>query len=970
MTPERWQQASRIYEAALEREPAAREVFLADACGEDRELRREVDSLLADESTPVLIDSPIWDVAGDLLDGEMELARGTRVGPYRIEAVLGAGGMGQVYRARDLQLERDVALKVLPDVFADDPERLARFTREAHVLASLNHPGIAAIYGFENVGAVHALVLELVDGPTLADRLAHGPILLDEALPIAHQIAQAVASAHEQGIIHRDLKPANIKVRDDGTVKVLDLGLAKALDALALTTEDAPTTNRAMTQIGAILGSAAYMSPEQATGRVVDKRTDVWAFGCVVYEMLTATRAFSGDDGPATLAAVLKDAPDWRALPADLPASVNTLLTRCLIKDRRQRITDLSIASYVLAEAAQPPSITARPAADRLVRRPHLAAAVAGVAVGAVLTGVVGWTMLQRRATEGAPISRLELVTSAAQPLAFHGINRDIAISPDGADVLYRAGNATQWQLLVRSLREREARPLPNTSGGNAPFYSPDGRWIAFSAGAKLRKTSSSGGPVIVLCDIAGASFRGGSWAPDDTLVFADSDPSVGLLSVPATGGQPKVLTRPDGAKRERDHWFPFALPNGRGVLFTIAADPPDRPQVAVLDLKTNTLKPLVQGGSDARYIDTGHLVYVADGTVRSVRFDPVRLEVLSDAVPVVDQVLATPAGAGNFAVSSNGTLIYVHAPPGPQAWPSRSLVWVDSQGREEAIPAPPRAYASPRVSPNGTRIAVEIRDGEPKIWLWDLRRKTLQRLNTDGFVERNPVWTPDGRLIFASSRAGVPNLYRQAADGSGTMESLAPSPLNQFPSSVSRDASRVFFTQLSPFADIGVLIEGERRADMLIKQAGSPEISPSGQWLAYQGLVSESSSESRQREIYVRPFPNVDGPQVRVSIDGGTRPAWAPSGRDLFYLDQRNRLTAVSVPTTGSSFTPGAPRTVLDTGYFADAGPAPGRPYDIARDRRFLMIKENATDARSTSASITVVQHWFEELKRVVPAK
>jgi serine/threonine-protein kinase len=995
MTPERWQEASRIYEAALEREPDARALFLAAACAHDPELRREVESLLAHEAAPVLIDSPVWDLADDLLDADASLATGAHVGAYRIEGVLGAGGMGQVYRARDTKLHRDVALKTLPGVFTHDPERLARFTREAHVLASLNHPGIAAIYGLEDSGGVHALVLELVEGPTLADRLARGSVPVDEAIPIARQIAQALVAAHGQGIIHRDLKPANIKVQDDGTVKILDFGLAKPLELTvdglrdapgsaqlssgssvvsALPLADAPAQQQvkppAMSQLGVALGTAAYMSPEQAKGRVVDKRSDVWAFGCVLYEMLTARRAFAGDDVAVTTASVLDDEPDWALLPPELPESVCTLLRRCLSKDRGQRIADLSIAMYVFDEAARAPAGTTVTTARSAVRWPYVAAALACVAAGALLAGSVGWILFQRRTTQAPRLTRLALVTSSAQPLAFHGINTDIAISPDGADVIYRSGSATQWQLLVQPLDRLDARSLPSTVSGNGPFYSPDGRWIGFSGGAQLQKTSIAGGPAIVVCPIVGASLRGAHWGPDDTIVFGDSDPATGLLSVPAAGGQPRVLTTPDAAKGERDHWFPFILPNGRGVLFTIAMNRPDAAQVAVLDLRTGQSKTLIQGGSDARYVDSGHLLYVAAGTLRAVRFDPDTLEVLSDPVPVVDHVMTAQGGAGNFAVSKNGTLIYVASSTGQHVWPSRSLIWVDRQGREEPIPALPRAFASPRLSPDGTRIAVEIRDGEPAVWIWDLRRKVLQRLSTGAFVERNPLWTPDGGLIVTSNREGVPNMYRLVADGSGTAEPLTSSPMGQYTSSISRDGSHVFLTQLSPYQDITVFTSATRRAELAIKEGRTPDISPSGHWLAYQS-VSRPGEPRQSDEIYVRPFPNVSGERVQVSIDGGSRPAWTPSGGEVLYLDRRNRLTAVPVRTIGSAMTVGAPRTVLESAYFADAGPAPGRPYDVSSDGRFLMIKENAAnDRQATPPSITVVQNWFEELERLVPAK
>ncbi len=592
------------------------------------------------------------------------------------------------------------------------------------------------------------------------------------------------------------------------------------------------------------------------------------------------------------------------------------------------------------------------------------------MALGALLTGVAGWTILHRRTADAPRPTRLSLVTTAEQPLSFHYINTDIAISPEGADVVYRSGSASQWQLLVRPLHDLQARPLPNTTSGNGPFFSPDGKWIGFSGGAQIRKIAAAGGPAILICQIVGAPLRGAHWGPNDTVVFADNDPATGVLSVPASGGQPKVLTTPDAAQGERDHWFPFMLPNGRGVLFTIAGEKPDAARIAVLDLTTGQRKTLIDSGSDARYVSSGHLVYVAAGTLRAVRFDPATLGVLSDPVPVVDRVMARPGGAGNFAVSTNGTLIYVASDTGAQIWPSRSLVWVDRQGREEPIPASPRAYASPRLSPDGTRIAMEIRDGEPAVFIWDLRRKHLQRVTTEAFAERNPVWTADGRLLVSSNRGGVPNVYRVAADGSGTAERLTSSRWGQYTSSISRTGSHVFMTQLSPYADITVFGDAARPLDVLIRNGRTPDVSPSGRWLAYQAV--DPPGEVRQVEqIVVRPFPNVEGDRVQVSIDGGSRPAWNPNGREMFYLDRLNRLTAVTVQARDSKLTVGPPKMVLASAYFADAGPAPGRPYDLSPDGRFLMIKENATsDGRERPASITVVQNWLEELKRLVPAK
>jgi serine/threonine protein kinase len=575
-----------------------------------------------------------WDVVGGLLEVDAGLALGSVAGHYRIDAVVGAGGMGQVYRARDMTLQRDVALKILPALLADDEEFLERFRREAQVLASLNHPAIATIYGFEALGRVHALVLELVEGPTLADRLRRGAISMDESVPIADQIARALEAAHQQAIIHRDLKPANVKVTNGGSVKLLDFGLAKPIaelpegpeierERLAEQAPRSPTSVApTVTGAGAVLGTAAYMSPEQVKGRALDIRSDIWSFGCVLYEMLTGKAAFPGADVDATFAAVMKNEPDWAALPSEVPDAIRRLLARCLAKDRRHRIADAAIVRYVLADVTQAPRTEHIAPSGRPISRVAvvLASAVAtllGLGLG------VGWMVLHGPSHSSA-VTRLPVLTPASPPLTFHGINRDVAISPDGRMVVYRAGTPTRWQLVAQSLDQLDPRPLANTDVGNTPFFSPDSQWLGFAGGARLWKIPVAGGAATVLCRIAGASSRGATWGPDRTIYFADSDPAVGLLSIPESGGTPQTLTRPDRDKGERDHWFPYALPNGRGVLFTIAGERPESALVAVLDLRSRTHKTLVPG-SDARYVDSGHLVYVAAGGLRAVRFDRCR---------------------------------------------------------------------------------------------------------------------------------------------------------------------------------------------------------------------------------------------------------------------------------------------------------------------------------------------------------
>jgi serine/threonine-protein kinase len=713
----------------------------------------------------------------------MGLTVGARLGPYEILGALGAGGMGEVYRARDTKLGRDVALKVIPDTFALDADRLARFSREAQVLASLNHPHVAAIYGFEDSGETHALVLELVEGETLADRIARGAIPLDEALPIAKQIAEALEAAHEQGIIHRDLKPANIKITPDGVVKVLDFGLAK----LAGPAEAGPyvqqgvgarfsrpdtlsptiTSPAIMTGVGVLLGTAAYMSPEQAKGREADKRSDIWAFGCVLYEMLTGKGPFAGDDVSDTLANVLKREPDWSALPATVPVSIRALLHRCVEKDRRKRVADVSTALFVIDEQASLRGSVAASAASRaqtdaavsevrrvLARSTRWRVAIASAATLLVVAAVA--TTLTWIATRPVPprVSRLTITPSSAAALSINGVDRDLAITPDGSHVVYVGNRGTQ--LFVRALDALDP-VVVFTGSPRGPFVSPDGQWIGFVDGAiALKKVAVTGGPAVPLATIDGTS-RGAAWEPDDTIIFATGNSTTGLQRVAAASGRTTVLTRPDHAQGEADHVWPELLPGGRAVLFTITAATGglDAAQVAVLDLQTGMRKVLVRGGSNAHYMPSGHLVYAAAGTLRAVPFDLTRLETRGTAVPVIPNVVTTNTGAVDAVVAGDGTLAYVAGAGAAGAFTQRTLVWVDRQGRETPIPAPPRQYVYPRLSPDGTRVAVYGQDQEQDIWVWNLSHTTLTRVTFDPGYDSYPVWTPDGRrLIFTSDRA------------------------------------------------------------------------------------------------------------------------------------------------------------------------------------------------------------------------
>ena len=933
--------------------------------------------------------------------------------------------MGQVYRARDTKLNRDVALKALPDSFANDPDRLARFTREAQTLASLNHPNIAIIHGLEESGGVRALVMELVEGDDLSQRIARGAIPIDEALPIAKQIAEALEAAHEQGIIHRDLKPANIKVRSDGTVKVLDFGLAKAMEpvgAMAASHSMSPTiTTPAMTQAGMILGTAAYMSPEQARGKAVDKRADIWAFGCVLFEMLTATRAFGGDDVQDTFVAIMRDEPDWSALPAAVSPAIRALLKRCLEKKSRARVADISTALFVLAEhaslatttgphdpayvlqatasaqttAAVTDAVSAAGAAmAHSTRRRVTLASAAAILAGAIVAGAAVWFAMRPAAPVPPRVSRLALAPSGPAALTIDGVVRDLAIAPDGSRVVYVGNRGTQ--LFVRAL-DALAPVAVFTGAPRAPFLSPDGQWIGFVDGATtLKKVAATGGPAVMLATLDG-NPRGATWAPDDTIVFATSAGATGLQRVGAAGGPVTVLTRPDRAQGDADHLWPERLPGGRAVLFTITAGTGglDAAQVAVLDLQTGTRTVLVRGGSHAHYVpagrastaglaggrgspkpgEGGYLVYAAAGTLRAVPFDLAALTTRGTPVPVVPDVVTTRFGGVDAVVAGDGTLAYVSGTAGAGA--TRTLVWVDRQGRETPIPAPPRAYIYPRLSPDGTRVSVNAADQEQDVWAWDLARTTLTRVTFDPAVDFYPVWTPDGRrVVFSSERTGARNLFQQAADGTGAVERLTESPNPQNAAAVTPDGRRLIFTEQAPKTGEDVMqleVDGTRptRAGRVTPLVQSPFserngiVSPDGRWLAYE------ANDSGRYEISVRPYPDVTSGHWQVSTTGGTRPLWARSGQELFYVSPTGALMRVGVER-GPSWAATTPTLLVKDGYFTVPGANPGRTYDISSDgQRFLLIKEGGgADQSAAPPQIIVVQHFDEELKRLVPTK
>ncbi len=908
----------------------------------------------------------------------MALRPGTRLGVYEISAPIGAGGMGEVYRARDPKLNRDVALKVLPDDFATDPERLARFKREAQVLASLNHPNIAAIYGLEDSGETHALVLELVEGPTLQDRIAQGAIPLDEALPIAKQIAQALEAAHEHGIIHRDLKPANIKVTSDGVVKVLDFGLAKALEPeqSAEDIANSPTMSMtaAATKMGMIMGTAAYMSPEQAKGKPVDKRTDIWAFGVVLFEMLTGRQAFGGTDISETLASVLKTDLNFDALPADVPRGLRRVLSRCLQKDRADRSRDIGDVRLDLAEAITAPAgeeaavTTAVSAPPAFWQRPA-AVAAAALLLGAAIAGVTVWSLLPEAERR---VSRFTLTLPVGAEVTLSGSQRDLAVSPDGTRVVYSSGGAdpTERLLFVREVGELGAAPLRGGEAGANPFFSADGEWVGFrdARDNRLKRVPVAGGPAVTVCDCTATVMRGATWGRDDTIVFATVD-SPGLMAVSAAGGAATELTN---AEPGTEHIWPAYLPDGRDVLFTIWSGSDESAQVAMISSASGEVTVLLTGGSSPQYLSSGHIVYGVGGTLRSVGFDADRLELTSATpVPVVEDVGTKPSGAGNFALSSTGTLIYVKG--GGILGRNVTPAWIDRSGQPEPIVnVPPGNYGAFSLSPDGGRLAIQhsVLGATPDIWTLDLLRTTLTRVTTDPAPDGAPLWTPDGqRIVFSSIRGdgGRAGLYSKAADGTGEAEVVLPPgdySVNLVPSSWSPDGTRLLFSHAERGAfDISMLSIADGSVEPLIITDFAEDqavVAPDGGWLAY------ASSLSGRSEIYLQRFPEL-GDRIQVSTSGGWEPVWSPDGRQLYYRDTGTEIWVVSIDV-GSPLAVGAPQRLFNGPYLSIGGRS---TYAISPDgERFLMLGLSSATGLEGGAGpeLVLVQNWDEELKARVP--
>ena len=868
---------------------------------------------------------------------------GRVIASYRVEGFVGAGGMGEVYRARDTKLGRDVAIKILPRELVGDADRLARFEREARILAALNHPNIATIHGIEESDGLRALVLELIAGETLSDRLRRRALPLADALAIARQIAEALDAAHEKGIVHRDLKPANVMISESGLVKVLDFGIAAI--RLGPSTEPVPEAQADATIAGAIRGTAPYMSPEQARGAPVDKRTDIWAFGCVLYEMLAGRSAFARDTTSDTLAAILEREPDWSALASTTPGAVVRLLRRCLEKDPRKRLRDIGDALAEIDEirsGAPSPGDVERGATGSTRWKVATAAAIVLAGIAAAST----WMLSSRGLPAVAPI-RTSITLPTDVELDTTATSHAFAMSADGRRLAYVGSAGGRKRLYVRGLDEFEAKVVDGTDGARYPFFSPDGKWIAFFTNRQLKRVSVAGGAPITVCEIATVG-RGGSWGPDGNIVFARED--AGLLRVKAEGGEPMPIATLDPEIDGRRHTWPQYLPDGSGLVSTI-----DLRRLVVLSFATRHWHELLPG-SQAQYLEPGYLVFHAaetrEGQIDAVSFDIEKKAVNGSPFPVLDGAFRSAnAGAAFFAVAPKGTLAFV---PGGYA---RTLVRVDRQGRRSPLVAERRGFRFPRISPEGRRVAVTIDPRPSQIWVYDLERGTGIPLTTQGH-NLGPTWTRDGQRI-AFSGGG---LQWVTADGREQPTTLIARGTdldagNIGEASWSTDGRTIVFSAEVPSTsfDIYTRRAGEPPALLIATQARElgQRLSPDGRWIAYE------SDESGRNEVYVRPFPGVNQQKWTLSTTGGWSPVWAPDGHELFYMNGAT-VMAVPVATEGVAFVAGKPEPLFDGPFDTSQN----HNFDVFPDgRQFVMV---ALDPDASPARIDVVQNWAGEVARI----
>jgi eukaryotic-like serine/threonine-protein kinase len=886
----------------------------------------------------------------------MALIPGTQLGPYEIISLLGAGGMGEVYRARDPRVGRDVAIKVSSEKFTD------RFEREARAVAALNHSNICTLY---DVGPSY-LVMELVEGPTLADRIKQGDLPLEESLEIARQIADALEAAHEKGIIHRDLKPANIKIKPDGTVKVLDFGLAKVGGTPAVSSENSPTLSVSQTAAGVILGTAAYMSPEQAKGKIVDKRADIWAFGCVLYEMLTGRAAFQGEDVSEILASVIKGDVNFDLLPDTLHPEIRKLLSRCLQKDLKKRIRDIGDVLIELDQPERHPIAAAPVAADRALGRSAWklpALILLGVIIGTAIAGIAFWNHYKLAPSK---VMRSSFVLPEDQSMRDSRRQQIVAISADGTKFAYAANG----RLFLKRLSEEEARPIPGAQSILNVFFSPDGEWVGFYSRIDftLKKIAIAGGPAVTLCRVTAFPY-GVSWQ-GDTIVFGQT---TGIWAVKESGGAPELLVKPEPGERLSG---PQILPGGSEILFagsnrrTAGGFSFDNADIIVHSRKTGRRKVLVRGGCAPHYLSSGRLIYASGNNLMMVPVDLDRLEKRGNPVPVLEG-LANGAGGGvvSYAVSEDGTLVYVPSSSLPSISNQQVLALVGRDGKRQLMGLPPGSYSYPRVSPDGSQIAVKTNDEGGIIWIYDLSGKNaLRKLTLEG-TNSYPVWSPDSkRLAFFSIREDKPGIFVQAADGSGAAERLPGLPESQDYVATSWSPKKILaFHTYNKANDLGiwtVSLAGERKAELFIDVPGSSQadggFSPDGRWIAY------NSNELGSLQLYVEPYPKTGASRYQISREGknyGT--VWSADGKELFFYQMDSERLVAAPIRTNPSFSFGRPVPLPIEGIIQIEGP---RNWDLMPDgKRFLVVLPDTQAALQSRPiqKINIVLNWTEELRQ-----
>ena len=890
----------------------------------------------------------------------MSLASGTRLGPYEVLTPLGAGGMGEVYRARDTRLDRIVAIKILPSHLSDNVTLRQRFEQEAKAISRLNHPHICILHDVGHQDGTDFLVMEYLEGETLAKLVERAPLPLAQVLKYGVEIADALDKAHRQGIVHRDLKPGNIMLTKSGA-KLLDFGLAKTTVPLTTgaTLTAAATRTTPVTRQGTIVGTFQYMSPEQIEGKELDTRSDIFSLGAVLYEMVTGQRAFQGKSQLSVASAILEKEPvPISTIQPLTPPALDHAIRRCLAKDpedRWQTVRDLLLELKWISESGSQAAMTLTGTTKGIGTRWQRTLLWGFVSL--LVAAITGFAIWNLKPSPPQPVSRTVITLPPGQKLA--GLDQPaVALSPDGTQLAYVATQGGTQQLYVRAMDSLDATPIPGTEGAVNPFFSPDGQWLGFFAGKKLKKVSVSGGVALTLGDASGP--RGASWNSQGMIAFAPTGLSL-LQKVPDAGGTPQPLSRFE--KGEASHRWPEFLPDGKALLFDAMTSTFNwtKAQLVVESVGTGERQNLIQGGWQPRYASSGHLIYAQRGSLLAAPFDLQRLALTGTAVPVVEGVRqSTTTGAVQYSFSATGSLAYV---PGAVQSAQLKLVWVTRNGAEQPVAGPARGYIFPRLSPDGRRIAVGIIDQETQVWLYDLSRETLTRFTFEGNVNLSALWTPDGRRItYQSDKEGPPNVYWQRADGSGGLERLTTSDYTSVPSSCSPDGQLLAFVQIDPATgfDIWVLRLTDRKAQPFLRtpyNETSPRFSPDGRWLAYV------SNESGRYEVYVQPYPGPGG-KWQISTEGGMEPAWNPNGRELFYRSG-DKMMAVDI-TTQPGFTVGKPRALFAGWY--EATPATFSNYDVTPDgQRFLMLKRSEQEA-SAPTQINVVLNWFEELKRRVP--